>query len=78
MKAFEIGKTYEVTSICNSDCVWRYTVTARTEKTVTIEGPSIDGCGKKVCRIIKGLSEIRGSESVYPLGKYSMCPILSA
>ena len=30
------------------------------------------------CRIISDLSEYRGAESVYPLGKYSMCPILSA
>lgn len=36
MTKFEIGKTYSMRSICNQDCVWTYTVTARTAKTITI------------------------------------------
>lgn len=74
MKKFEVGKSYSVRSICNHDCIWTYTVTARTEVTITIT----DGKEFKKCRINKKISEYRGSESVYPLGNYSMCPILSA
>ena len=75
MKKFEVGKIYECHSIGNWDCVWSYTVTARTAQMVTL----LSDMGEvKKCRIIKGLSEINNTESVYPLGKYSMCPILRA
>lgn len=74
MKTFEIGSTYSVRSICDHNCIWTYTVVARTAQTITIT----DGKETKKCRIIKKLSEYRNSESVYPLGQYSMCPILSA
>lgn len=74
MKQFEIGKTYSMRSVGDHDCVWSYKVTARTAKTVTLN----DGDKVIKCRIISGLSECRRAESVYPLGKYSMSPILSA
>lgn len=74
MKTFEIGQTYTMRSICNHDACWTYTVTARTAQTVTITD------GKKVqrCRISKLTSQHRNAESIYPLGQYSMAPILSA
>lgn len=74
MTKFEIGKTYKMTSICNSECEWSYTVLKRTAQTVTITD------GKEVlnCRISKKYSEYRNSETIFPLGQYSMCPILSA
>ena len=31
---FEVGQRYEMRSPCNYDCVWEYTVTKRTEKSV--------------------------------------------
>lgn len=74
MKKFEIGKTYSMNSACMHDCVWTYTVAARTAQTITLD----DGNEVIRCRINKGLSEYRGAESVYPLGRYSMAPILSA
>lgn len=74
MKKFEIGKTYSMRSVCDHNCTWTYTVTKRTAATVTIT----DGKETKTCRINKGLSEYRGAESFYPLGQYSMAPILSA
>lgn len=74
MKKFEIGKEYSMKSVCDTNCVWTYKVIARTEKTVTIT----DGKKTQKCRIIGKLSEYRNAESVYPLGQYSMCPILSA
>lgn len=74
MTKFEIGKTYSMRSICNQDCVWTYTVTARTAKTITIS----DGKKIRKCRIIKAASEYRNAETVYPLGQYSMSPALTA
>ena len=74
MKQFEIGQTYTMRSACMSDCIWSYTVTARTAQTVTIT----DGKEIKRCRISKPVSQYRGAESIFPLGQYSMAPILSA
>lgn len=74
MKKFETGKTYSMRSACMHDCIWSYTVTKRTAQTVTIT----DGKETKTCRISKRTSEHRKAESIYPLGQYSMCPILSA
>ena len=36
MIKFEVGKTYSMRSICDSNCVWTYTVTARTAQTITL------------------------------------------
>lgn len=74
MKKFEIGKTYTMTSICNSDCVWSYKVTERTAQTITIT----DGKEVKKCRISKKYSTYRDAETILPLGNYSMAPMLSA
>ena len=74
MKKFEIGGTYSMRSICDHNCIWTYTVTARTEQTVTIT----DGKKTQKCRISKKISEYRGAETVYPLGQYSMAPMLTA
>lgn len=74
MKKFEIGQTYSMRSACMHDCIWSYTITKRTAQTVTIT----DGKETKTCRISKRTSEYRQAESIYPLGQYSMAPILSA
>ena len=74
MIKFEIGSQYTMRSACDHECVWMYTVIKRTAQTVTLT----DGNKTINCRIIKNISEWDGSESVYPLGKYSMCPILRA
>lgn len=74
MKKFETGKTYTHGWIGDSNLFTSWTVIKRTAQTVTIT----DGKETKTCKIIKGLSEIRNAESVYPFGKYSMSPILSA
>ena len=71
MTKFEIGKTYSMRSICDYNCIWSYKVIARTEKTITI----YDGETTKKCRISKYSTKC---ESVYPLGAYSMCPVLRA
>ena len=75
MPNFEVGKTYATTSICNSDCVFCYTIISRTASSVTL----VDNHGNhKTCRISKKLSAYRNAETVYPEGNYSMCPMLSA
>jgi hypothetical protein len=71
LKAFEVGRTYSCRSICDYDCVWTYTIVARTAKTITT------ACGKTF-RIISKLSEATGVEKVFPQGRFSMCPVLSA
>lgn len=79
MIKFEIGKRYYMVSIGDSDCVWTYEVMARTEQTVTLAEVSIrDGELKDPIKrkIIKALSN--ESEAVFPLGQYSMAPILRA
>lgn len=74
MKKFEVGKSYSMRSACDHNCAWTYTVTERTAQTITIS----DGKVSKKCRISKDVSEYRNAETVYPLGKYSMCPSLTA
>ena len=74
MKKFEVGQPYMMRSACDHECIWAYTVTARTASTVTLND------GKKIikCRINKKASEYCGAETVYPLGTYSMAPALHA
>lgn len=74
MKKFEVGKQYSMTSICNHECVWTYTVTARTEKTITLT----DSRKTFKCRINQRISEYSNAETVHPLGQYSMAPSLTA
>ncbi|WP_373220862.1 hypothetical protein [Mediterraneibacter gnavus] len=74
MKKFEVGKEYSMRSICDHNCIWTYTVTARTAQTITIT----DGEKVQKCRINKKTSEYRNAETIYPLGQYSMAPSLTA
>lgn len=76
MKQFEVGKIYSCFSACDHNCIWRYKVVDRTANTVTLE--TLDRMEIIKRRIIKGLSELNNAESIYPLGKYSLCPILRA
>lgn len=74
MKKFEIGSIYSMRSICDHNCIWSYTVVARTAQTITIT----DGKKTQKCRISKKHSEYHNAETVYPLGQYSMAPSLTA
>ena len=74
MTQFKIGNKYTSHSIGDYDITWTYTVTARTAKTITVT----DGKETKKLRIIEKLSAWDNRETVYPLGKYSMCPVLRA
>lgn len=76
MKQFKIGHSYYMRSIGDHDCVWGYIVTARTKSTITIR--QLGRLEQNTYRISKQTSIYRNAESVYPLGRYSLCPILSA
>lgn len=69
--AFTIGETYSTRSICDSECVWTWTVTARTAKFVTLE----DRHGY-LTRV--GVNMWEGVESAKPLGRFSMSPTIYA
>ena len=71
MTKFQVGKTYYTRSTCNHDCLFSYTVVKRTPKFITILKDSGETKRRKV--------EIwNNAETIYPEGRYSMCPILSA
>lgn len=74
IKEFIVGNSYSMKSPCMHDCVWTYTVVKRTACTITIT----DGKETKTCRISKGHTAMRKAETIFPLGQYSMCPVLSA
>jgi len=76
MKTFEVGKEYSMRSVCDHDCVWTFKVIARTAKTITVVGIGHSLCGQ--FRINGKVSEWAGRETVYPLGRYSMAPVLRA
>ena len=75
MKTFEIGKKYSTRSICDHNCIFSYTVTGRTA--ATVKAMDEDG-NDYTFRINKKYSEYRNAETIFPLGRYSMCPIISA
>ena len=70
---FQIGETYYARSIGDSDCVFTWTVTARTARFVTF---TVFGEERRV-----GVSTenpyVEG-EVAYPLGRYSMAPMARA
>ena len=70
MATFQVGNTYSTRSICDHNCIFRFTILARTAKSVTI-----DVRGKATRR---GLQIRDGVEQFKPYGNYSMCPIIRA
>lgn len=75
MKRFVIGSSYFYRWIGDSDLVITCKVVNRTAATITIQEP---GQPPRRLKINAGLSNCRGAESVYPTGRYSLAPILSA
>lgn len=70
VQRFEVGQVYATRSLCDYDCIYRFTVTARTDKTVTL--------GYHGQRVRRKVFIVDGVEWTYPLGSYSMCPIIRA
>lgn len=76
MTTFLTGNRYYMRSVCDHNCIWVYKVTKRTASTVTLFDEKSGET--KTCRINKAYTAHRDAETVFPLGQYSMCPILSA
>jgi hypothetical protein len=70
MTAFVVGRTHAQRSICDYECVFSFTILARTAKTVTV---NVHG---DVVR--RGLSIWNGVEQFKPFGNHSMCAIIGA
>lgn len=72
LKTFQVGHTYWDRSACDHECIYRFTILARTAKTVTI---NVHG---KIVR--RGLSpDWKGTaETFSPFGRYSMSAVISA
>jgi len=68
---FEVGAVYECRSACDHECIWRFVVVARTEKRVTL----VD---ERMNQFVRGIGQYRGVETCFPMGKYSMAPVLMA
>lgn len=71
MTKFEAGKTYTTRSACDSNVVWSFEVIKRTAKRITVVEDS------NTVRTV-GVTEMGGHEVAWPLGKYSMAPIIRA
>ena len=70
MSAFQVGKTYQVRSIGDWECIFSFTVEARTAKFVTVRNNG------KALRV--GVTVRDGVETARPFGTYSMCPTIRA
>ena len=70
MTKFQVGQTYYDRSACDHDCIFEFTILARTAKTVTIDYRG------KVSR--RGIYVYDGVEQFKPFGTYSMCTIVGA
>jgi len=68
---FQIGTTYTTRSACDHECIFAFTVTARSAKFVTLE----DRHGR-IARA--GVKVFDGEERCFPMGRYSMAPVISA
>ena len=72
MKAFEVNKTYNTRFITDSNCILNFKILKRTEKRLTfelLETQEIKTVGVKI---------MDGEEIAYPLGRYSLAPIIRA
>lgn len=79
MACFEVGVVYATRSICDYECIFRWVVTRRTEKSIWLAKCDADGTAigpEKRRAVSEGYRG--GYEMCYPSGKYSMCPVLTA
>lgn len=67
---FKVGQTYSTRSICDHDCIFSFTITKRTAKTVSFL--------KDGREVRKGLGIYDGKEQFSPHGSYSMSAVISA
>ena len=69
---FVVGASYSCRSACDHNCTWTFKVTARTNKSVTRTGDFPDAEKTQTKRI----KADEYGENVFPMGKYSMAPLL--
>jgi hypothetical protein len=69
-KQFQVGQTYFDRSICDYNCIFSFTILARTAKSVTV---NVHGN-----TVRRGLNVYNGVEQFKPFGSYSMCTIIGA
>lgn len=74
VKKFEVGSIYYARSACDHNAVWKVKIVARTEK--TIKWIMLDKF-KKVVKTSRPFI-FDNEECFYPLGKYSMAPVITA
>lgn len=74
MKRFEVGKAYRTRDAYGDKSKLAYTITKRTAKTITFN----DGYELQTCRVNAQESESCKAETVFPFGRSSLCPVLSA
>ena len=75
MTKFKTGRTYSVRSTGDHECIFSFTVLKRTARFMTIR----DKNGRDDRRVGVQVSDyFDGAEIAYPLGRYSMCPIIRA
>lgn len=67
MAIFETGKTYMGRSVCDQNAAFSITVAKRTPTTITTTK------GKRL-----GVKSLDGEEIVFPMGRYSMAPVIRA
>lgn len=70
---FQVGVTYAVRSLGDHNCIFSFTVEARTAKFVTLASSSYNKGTKRV-----GVQVVDGIETAMPLGRYSLAPCLKA
>jgi hypothetical protein len=70
MTKFEVGRIYATASMCDSDCIYRFEVIARTKKFLTLREHNET--------YKRGVYEYEGVERCKPHGTYSMCAIIRA
>ena len=71
-KTFSVGSEYACRSICDHDCIFRFTVTKRTAKSVWLKSAH----RPEQRRTIR--TDADGTEWCEPHGRYSMSPSLRA
>ena len=72
IKKFETNKTYYCSSVCDSECIWKYKIIKRTAKTITIQEIGKSEISRRKINIWDN------QETVMPMGNYSMAPSLKA
>ena len=72
-KIFKVGQRFDVRAITNHDCIFKFEIVGRTEKTVSVKDLV---CNKVYRRKIQEWE--KGVESCSPYGNYSMAPTIRA